>query len=307
MRLVFMGTPDFAVAALQALLQSNHQVAAVITAPDKPAGRGLVIQESPVKRLALDHGIKVLQPTNLKNPEFLAELKSIQAELFIVVAFRMLPEVIIQMPPKGCINLHASLLPDYRGAAPINWAIIKGEKITGITTFFIRREIDTGDIILSEKVEIPEEINAGTLHDILMQRGARLIISSLEQIEQPDFQPKPQTTALIEKKAPKLTRDNTRISWNDSSGNIHNLIRGLSPYPAAWTMHNGKIFKILEGRVSHSKEQQQPGLGKVIEDKLIVGTGDGNYEILMLQTEGKKKMDIKSFLSGFRKKEIELI
>jgi len=303
-----MGTPDFAVAALQALLQSNHQVAAVITAPDKPAGRGLVIQESPVKRMALDHGIKVLQPTNLKNPAFLSELESIRADLFIVVAFRMLPEVIIQMPLKGCINLHASLLPDYRGAAPINWAIINGEKITGITTFFIRREIDTGDIILSEQVEIPDEINAGTLHDILMQRGARLIISSLEQIEQPDFQPKPQHMALIEKKAPKLTRDNTRISWHDSSRNIHNLIRGLSPYPAAWTMNNGKIFKILEGRVSHSKEQQQqPGLGKVIEDKLIVGTGDGNYEILMLQPEGKKKMDIKSFLSGFRNKEIELI
>lgn len=307
MRLVFMGTPDFAVAALQALLQSNHQVAAVITAPDKPAGRGLIIQESPVKRLALDHGIKVLQPTNLKNSEFLAELKSIQADLFIVVAFRMLPEVIIQMPPKGCINLHASLLPDYRGAAPINWAIIKGEKKTGITTFFIRREIDTGDIIQSEIVDIQEDINAGTLHDILMQRGARLILSSLKQIEQPDFHPKPQPKALIEKKAPKLTRDNTRISWNDSSDNIHNLIRGLSPYPGAWTMHTGKIFKILEGRVSHSYEQQQPGLGKVIEDKLIVGTEDGNYEILMLQPEGKKKMDIKSFLSGFRNKEIELI
>ncbi|MCX7987518.1 MAG: methionyl-tRNA formyltransferase, partial [Bacteroidales bacterium] len=237
LRLVFMGTPEFAVPSLKILHESRHDVVAVVTAPDKPAGRGMKIQQSPVKIYALDHSLPVLQPVKLKDPDFIKHLAEYKADLFVVVAFRMLPAEVWQMPPKGTVNLHASLLPQYRGAAPINWAIINGECVTGVTTFFIEQEIDTGQIIFSEKVDIDPNETAGELHDKLMNIGAKLLLKTVDAIETGAFQPIPQNV-ISEiaplKIAPKIFKDTCKINWNQSATHIHNLVRGLSPVPAAF-------------------------------------------------------------------------
>lgn len=296
-----MGTPDFAVASLDALVQANFDVVAVVTAPDKPAGRGQKLNESAVKKYAVEKGIPVLQPEKLKNPEFIEELKSYQADLQVVVAFRMLPVVVWSMPAKGTINLHGSLLPQYRGAAPINHAIINGEKESGVTTFFLKEEIDTGDIILSDSVAISDAETAGDLHDKLMVVGANLLVKTLKAIEAGEVneQPQPQSDEL--KHAPKIFKEDCKIDWNNTAQKIHNLIRGLSPYPTAFTILNDKTLKIFKAEIEH----KEPGIaagGFLTDGKtyLKFAAKDGFIKLLDIQYEGKKRMLIEDFLRGMR-------
>ncbi|QXU40039.1 methionyl-tRNA formyltransferase [Pedobacter sp. D749] len=301
MKIVFMGTPDFAVASLDALVQANFDVVAVVTAPDKPAGRGQKLNESAVKKYAVEKGIPVLQPEKLKNPEFIAELKSYQADLQVVVAFRMLPEVVWDMPPKGTINLHGSLLPQYRGAAPINHAIINGEKESGVTTFFLTHEIDTGNIILSDSTAIANDETAGDLHDKLMYIGANLLVKTLKAIEAGEVneQPQPQSGEL--KHAPKIFKDDCKIDWNNEAQTVYNLIRGLSPYPTAFTFLNDKTLKVFKAEI----EDKEPGIvagGFLTDGKtyLKFAAKDGFIKLLDIQYEGKKRMLIEDFLRGMR-------
>lgn len=296
-----MGTPDFAVASLDALVQANFDVVAVVTAPDKPAGRGQKLNESAVKKYAVEKGIPVLQPEKLKNPEFIEELRSYQADLQVVVAFRMLPEIVWNMPAKGTINLHGSLLPQYRGAAPINHAIINGEKESGVTTFFLKQEIDTGDIILSDSVPIADDETAGELHDKLMVVGANLLVKTLRAIEANNIieQPQPQNDDL--KHAPKIFKEDCKIDWNNQAQTIHNLIRGLSPYPTAFTVLNEKNLKVFKAEI----EDKEPGIvagGFLTDGKtyLKFAAKDGFIKLLDIQYEGKKRMLIEDFLRGMR-------
>jgi methionyl-tRNA formyltransferase len=301
MKIVFMGTPDFAVASLDALVQANFDVVAVVTAPDKPAGRGQKLNESAVKKYAVEKGIPVLQPEKLKNPAFIDELRSYQADLQVVVAFRMLPEIVWNMPAKGTINLHGSLLPQYRGAAPINHAIINGEKESGVTTFFLKQEIDTGDIILSDRVPIADDETAGELHDNLMVVGANLLVKTLRAIEANKIteQPQPQNDDL--KHAPKIFKEDCKIDWNSPAQTIHNLIRGLSPYPTAFTLLNEKNLKVFKAEI----EDKEPGIvagGFLTDGKtyLKFAAKDGFIKLLDIQYEGKKRMLIEDFLRGMR-------
>lgn len=301
-----MGTPEFAVPALEKLVDNGWNVVAVITAPDKPKGRGQKLIPSPIKESALKNQIPVLQPTNLKDPSFQDELKSYQADLQIVVAFRMLPESVWNMPPIGTFNLHASLLPDYRGAAPINWAIINGEKETGVTTFFLKHEIDTGSIIFQEKVPILEEDDLGSVYEKLMNKGSELVLKTVEAISKDEVNPTIQDESKARHHAPKIFKETGKINWDISAIEIHNLVRGLSPYPAAWTEFEGKNCKIFKSKVIEgSKSTKSPGDffldGK---DQLMVQTGDGILEIIELQLEGKKRMKTEAFLRGFKPKEI---
>lgn len=296
-----MGTPDFAVASLDALVQANFDVVAVVTAPDKPSGRGQKLNESAVKKYAVEKGIPVLQPEKLKNPEFIEELRSYQADLQVVVAFRMLPEVVWNMPPKGTINLHGSLLPQYRGAAPINHAIINGEKESGVTTFFLTHEIDTGNIILSDSTTIADDETAGDLHDKLMYIGANLLVKTLKAIEAGEVneQPQPQSGEL--KHAPKIFKDDCKIDWNNQAQTIYNLIRGLSPYPTAFTFLNDKTLKVFKAEI----EDKEPGIvagGFLTDGKtyLKFAAKDGFIKLLDIQYEGKKRMLIEDFLRGMR-------
>nr|WP_199158607.1 methionyl-tRNA formyltransferase [Pedobacter sp. ASV2] len=301
MKIVFMGTPDFAVASLDALVQANFNVVAVVTAPDKPAGRGQKLNESAVKKYAVEKGIPVLQPEKLKNPDFLTELKSFNADLQIVVAFRMLPEVVWNMPPKGTVNLHGSLLPQYRGAAPINHVIINGEKESGVTTFFLKHEIDTGDVIMSDSIAIADDETAGELHDKLMIVGAKLLVKTVKAIEENNFteQPQPQSTDL--KHAPKIFKDDCKIDWNNNVQSVYNLIRGLSPYPTAFTLLNDKTLKIFKAEL----EDKEPGIsaGSFLTDGktyLKFATKNGFIKLIDIQYEGKKRMLIEDFLRGMR-------
>ncbi|MTI24447.1 methionyl-tRNA formyltransferase, partial [Fulvivirga kasyanovii] len=246
LRIIYMGTPDFAVPSLEILLENKFNVVAVITAPDKPKGRGQKLMTSPVKDCAVKHNLPVLQPSNLKSPEFIEELKSYNANLQIVVAFRMLPEVVWNMPEIGTFNLHASLLPQYRGAAPINWAIINGEKETGVTTFFLKHEIDTGKIIFQEKETIREDDTVGDLYARLMQKGAQLVLKTVQAIQQEDYPQTDQNENQELKKAPKIFRETCQIDWSQSTAHVYNFIRGLSPYPAAWTEILGKNLKLYK-------------------------------------------------------------
>ncbi|WP_316846953.1 methionyl-tRNA formyltransferase [Pedobacter psychrodurus] len=301
MKIVFMGTPDFAVASLDALVQANFDVVAVVTAPDKPAGRGQKLNESAVKKYAVEKGIPVLQPEKLKNPEFIEELRSYQADLQVVVAFRMLPVVVWSMPAKGTINLHGSLLPQYRGAAPINHAIINGEKESGVTTFFLKEQIDTGDIILSDSVPIADDETAGELHDKLMVVGAALLVKTLHAIEAGNIREQPQPQSDDLKHAPKIFKEDCKIDWNDSAQAIHNLIRGLSPYPTAFTLLNDKNLKVFKAEI----EDKEPGItagGFLTDGKtyLKFAAKDGFIKLLDIQYEGKKRMLIKDFLRGMR-------
>jgi methionyl-tRNA formyltransferase len=302
-RIIFMGTPDFAVATLKALLDANANVVGVITAPDRPAGRGMKLQPSAVKQFAVENGLTVLQPTNLKSEVFLEELKSLKATLQVVVAFRMLPEVVWNMPKHGTFNLHASLLPQYRGAAPINWAVINGEKESGVTTFFLQHQIDTGNIIFQEKVLIGDDETAGELHDKLMLVGADLVVKTLTAIETGTAPSIPQNTIVGElKEAPKLFKETCKIDWNKPVDKVFNLIRGLSPYPTAFTtVFDGKeelglkIFRALKRRDFASS---QPGSIKIEKDTLNIACSDGWLQILELQMAGKKRMETEDFLRG---------
>ncbi|WP_131538928.1 methionyl-tRNA formyltransferase [Pedobacter nototheniae] len=301
MKIVFMGTPDFAVASLDALVQANFNVVAVVTAPDKPAGRGQKLNESAVKKYAVEKGIPVLQPEKLKNPEFLTELKSFNADLQIVVAFRMLPEVVWNMPPKGTVNLHGSLLPQYRGAAPINHVIINGEKESGVTTFFLKHEIDTGDVIMSDSIAIADDETAGELHDKLMIVGAKLLVKTVKAIEENNFTEQPQPQSIDLKHAPKIFKDDCKIDWNNNVQSVYNLIRGLSPYPTAFTLLNDKTLKIFKAEL----EDKEPGIsaGSFLTDGktyLKFATKNGFIKLIDIQYEGKKRMLIEDFLRGMR-------
>ena len=303
LRIVFMGTPDFAVGILDTILKNNYEVAAVVTAPDKPAGRGQKLNQSAVKIYSEENNLKVLQPTNLKSEDFLAELAALNANLQIVVAFRMLPKAVWQMPKLGTFNLHASLLPDYRGAAPINWAIINGEEKTGVSTFFIDEKIDTGAIILKNETNISETETAGELHDRLMHLGAETVVETLKLIE--DNQVKTTIQPAEETKtAYKLNRENCKIDFNKSSKEVYNLIRGLNPYPSAYTIlsDNGNDYNIKIHDVTYIIEEHDFKPGKFIASKktIRIATNDGFIEILSLQFPGKKKMKTAELLNGMQ-------
>ena len=302
LRIVFMGTPDFATTILKHLVENEYNIVGVITAVDKPAGRGRKLNESAVKKYATSQNLTVLQPSNLKNESFQEELKSLNANLQIVVAFRMLPKTVWNMPEYGTFNLHASLLPEYRGAAPINWAIINGEKKTGVTTFFIDDKIDTGEIILQKECFIRENETVGELHDTLMYLGADLVIETLKLIETDTVQTIKQPE-LEEKTAYKLFPKTCKIDWNDSLGNIYNKIRGLNPYPAAWTYinNNGVEYTAKLYKVSKELTQHTNPIGKIIHTKktLKVSVTDGYLIIDEIKLSGKKKMNAQSLLNGF--------
>jgi methionyl-tRNA formyltransferase len=305
-----MGTPDFAVETLKTLVENKVNVVAVITAPDKPAGRGQKLRETPVKKYATEQGIPALQPTRLKSPEFLEELASYKADLQVVVAFRMLPEVVWNMPTKGTFNLHGSLLPQYRGAAPINWVIINGEKETGVTTFFIEKEIDTGHIMFSEKLPIREDMSAGELHDEMMVLGANLVLKTVRAIEADDYPQIPQSELFNSedelKPAPKIFKETCEIDWSKETESLYNLIRGLSPYPSAWTTLQEKTLKIYKTQKLDKKPEGDlvdSSLTDVIsngKDLLAFKTADGWLGITELQLEGKRRMTTEDFLRGYR-------
>lgn len=297
--IVFFGTPDFAVASLRALVEAGCQIKAVVTAPDKPAGRGRKLQQSAVKEYASSQNIEILQPEKLRNKEFLSRLKEINADLHIVVAFRMLPELVWNMPPLGTVNVHASLLPQYRGAAPINWAVINGEKKSGVTTFRLQHEIDTGHILLQKEVDILPEDNAGTLYEKLMQEGARLLLQTVEGLAKNDIIPQVQEDSENLRHAPKLHKETGLIDWTQRAERIHNLIRGLAPYPGAYTFLQEKIFKIL--RAHFIMENHDLQTGDYITDNrtyLRFAAQDGWIDCLEIQMEGKKRMSIADFLRG---------
>ncbi|WP_346881258.1 methionyl-tRNA formyltransferase [uncultured Algibacter sp.] len=307
LRIIFMGTPDFAVTILKALVKNQYQIVGVITAPDKPAGRGRKLNESAVKQYAKTQNLNILQPKNLKNDTFLNELKHLNANLQIVVAFRMLPKIVWNMPELGTFNLHASLLPNYRGAAPINWAIINGETKTGVSTFFIDEKIDTGDMILQEEIPILDNENAGSLHDKLMHLGSTLVIKTVELIETKNVKTTPQTQPTNIKTAYKLNKDNCKINWQNNIDLIYNHIRGLSPYPAAWcTLTNGddvldvKIYEAKKELEDHSKV---PGTIIASKKELKIATTGGYINITEMKLPGKRTMDIKSLLNGYTFKE----
>ena len=306
LRIIFMGTPDFSVATLKALLEAKKNIIAVITAPDKPAGRGRKINQSAVKKYALQQQLPILQPTNLKNEDFLGNLKQLKADLQIVVAFRMLPKQVWAMPTLGTFNLHASILPNYRGAAPINWAIINGETKTGVTTFFINQKIDTGAILMQKEVTISSTTSAGELHDELMHIGSNLVVETVNAIENNTYTIKTQPIEDL-KPAPKLNKNNCKINWKHTTDQIYNHIRGLNPYPAAYTfMKNGdetlevKIYKTAKNLEKHAFP-----FGEIITTKkeMKVAVSDGFIHLLELKIAGKRKMDTLSLLNGFDVKE----
>lgn len=295
-----MGTPEFAVPSLEILIENGWNVVAVVTAPDKPKGRGQKLFPSPVKECALKHSIPTMQPNNLKSPDFLDELRSYHADIQVVVAFRMLPESVWSMPPLGTFNLHASLLPDYRGAAPINWAIINGEIETGVTTFFLKHEIDTGSVIFQEKEPIYPEDNVGTLYERLMEKGAYLVLKTIEGLAEGNLSTRIQDENLAIHHAPKIFKETCEIDWNKDAASIHNLVRGLSPYPTAWTILDEKNCKIYSTEINKQVDQKlKPGEyfsdGKT---HLTFQTGQGSLKILELQLEGKKRLKIEEFLRG---------
>lgn len=311
LRIVFFGTPDFAVASLDALVKAGANVVAVVSAPDKPAGRGMKMQSPAVKEYAVTNNIPVLQPEKLKDVNFIEALSNYNADLQVVVAFRMLPEAVWNMPPMGTINVHASLLPQYRGAAPINWAIINGDQESGVTTFKLKHEIDTGDILLQKRVTITADDNAGTLHDKLMEAGAGLLVDTVKGLAQGTLQEQPQHNAGELKHAPKIFKEDTRINWQQPVMDIQNFIRGMSPYPAAFTMLGDKVIKVYRSHYELASHERYGNaiLGYRYTDVITETDGktylryagpDGWVYIDELQQEGKKKMDVVSFLRGYR-------
>jgi methionyl-tRNA formyltransferase len=303
MRIVYMGTPDFAVPSLQILLDHGYDVVAVVTAPDKPAGRGMKLTPSPVKRFAEERGLLVLQPEKLKNPAFVETLRELKADLQVVVAFRMLPEVVWNMPPLGTLNLHGSLLPKYRGAAPINWAIINGEVETGVTTFLLQHEIDTGDILMQEKMLIGPDDTAGDIHDRMMEMGALTILATIRQIEAGNVTPIPQSSLMEATHAPKIFTETCQMNLTRSAVELHNFVRGLSPYPGAWTMLDDKVLKVLRTNVDSSEMPSKDKIGKLDTDGkriLRIGLFDGFLNLLEVQLEGKRRMSVQELLNGLK-------
>jgi methionyl-tRNA formyltransferase len=299
MRIVYFGTPAFAAYSLERIVNEGYEVVAVVTAPDKPAGRGLQLKESEVKQVAMRLGIPVLQPVNLKSPDFQATLRDLKADLGVVIAFRMMPEAVWSMPRLGTFNLHASLLPAYRGAAPINRAIMNGESKTGVTTFFLRHEIDTGDLLLQEETAIGPDETAGELHDRLMWMGADLVAATLKGIKEGNLQPVPQGNAAGLPTAPKIFQDDCRIDWNRSAHQVHNQIRGLSPFPGAFTEWQGQGIKVYRSRMA---EETSPGAGiffRGASNRLCAGCAEGSLELLEVQPLGKKRMSASDFLNGW--------
>jgi len=299
-----MGTPEFAVASLEALINAGEKIVAVVTAPDKPAGRGQKIHESAVKKFAIANHLPVLQPSNLKDPIFIEELRNYKADLQVVVAFRMLPEIVWDMPPKGTINLHGSLLPQYRGAAPINHAIINGETESGVSTFLLQHEIDTGNILFSEKVAIKPNDTAEDLHDSLMEIGAQLLVKTVKAVKEGNIEGETQPEDVGQlKAAPKIHKEDCRINWDKPVQEVYNFIRGLSPYPTAFTTLENKFFKIFKAQAEKARVQEKPGTpisdGKTF---LKFACKDGYINVLDLQIQDKKRMNIADFLRGFKLK-----
>lgn len=303
LRIIFMGTPEFAVASLDALVKAGCKIVGVITAPDKPAGRGMKLQQSAVKLYAQEKGLYILQPEKLKNPAFLEELQSLKADLQVVVAFRMLPEAVWNMPPMGTINVHGSLLPQYRGAAPINWAIINGEKQTGVTTFKLQHEIDTGNILLQEVIPIGDDETAGELHDKMKLVGAELLVKTIQGLAENSISELPQLSVKPGdiKHAPKIFTDTCKIDWTKSVSEIHDLIRGLSPYPGAFTYLKEKTFKIYRSKKEFTQHNAEPGSYATDHKSFLkFACKDGYIHALEIQPEGKKRMPVEDFLRGFR-------
>lgn len=309
LRIVYMGTPDFAVEPLKKLVENNYHIVGVVTNPDKPAGRGQKIKESAVKKYASSKNLKILQPEKFRNEHFLKELQELNADLQIVVAFKMLPEVVWNMPRLGTFNLHASLLPQYRGAAPINWSIINGDKKTGVTTFFLKHDIDTGNIIFQDEVAINENDNAGTVHDKLMYTGAELVVKTVDAILKGDYPQVKQEELLSDsteiKHAPKIFKNDCKIDWNNDVDTIHNLIRGLSPYPASWTELHSKSSDVIQVKIYASEKEYADhnlACGEMVTDEknfLKVAVQNGYIHVIELQQAGKKRLNIKDFLRGF--------
>jgi methionyl-tRNA formyltransferase len=298
LKIVFMGTPAFAVPSLHTLLQSGFTIKAVVTSPDKFGGRGgKQLLQSDIKKYAQDHGLPILQPTNLKDRAFLDELSALDADLFVVVAFRMLPEAVWSMPRLGTINLHGSLLPKYRGAAPINWAIIKGETETGLTTFLLDRQIDTGKILLQSTIPITLSDDAGSLHDKMMTEGAKLLLQTVEKLEKGQIVPVSQDERIATH-APKLFKSNTEINFRQPALNVYNFIRGLAPYPGSWTKFQDREMKIFESNILEDKAKKNAGDWSITNKKLTVSCEDFELEIIQLQPEGKRKMSALDFLNG---------
>ncbi|WP_419869984.1 methionyl-tRNA formyltransferase [Chryseobacterium sp. CT-SW4] len=304
LKVVFLGTPEFAKNSLEAIYRSSHQVVGVVTVADKASGRGQKIHQSPVKEFAVAHQIPVFQPEKLRNPEFLEELKSLNADIFVVVAFRMMPKVLFEMPAMGTFNLHASLLPDYRGAAPINYAIINGEKKSGVTTFFINEKIDEGNILLQKEIDILPDENAGSLHDRLMELGGKLVVETLDRLAEGSIEEKPQPQVENPKNAYKIFKEDTRINWDLPLKTIHQFILGMSPYPSAFTTlkigEGEKGLKIFGGRYEISNHGQPAGTLDISKNVFKIYTRDGIYYPLEIQLEGKKRMNVKDFLNGFK-------
>lgn len=314
LRIVFMGTPEFATTILKKLYEEGYNIVGCVTVPDKPAGRGRKVQESDVKKYAINQQIPLLQPTKLKDPDFLSKLQDINAELFVVVAFRMLPEVVWKMPSLGTINLHGSLLPNYRGAAPINWAVINGENKTGVTSFYINENIDTGDILLQEEMPIYENETAGEVHDRMMHLGAEVILNTIDQIANGSVQPIPQQQLKQNaiKKAPKIFKEDCKINLQLTPSQIINFIHGLSPYPGAWIeieqteKREKKLFKIYKAKLLAEQSNQKLEL-KIDQKRLILKHNFADIELTEIQLQGKRKMKSKEFIAGFRPEEWEII
>ena len=295
-----MGTPEFAVPTLAAIHESDQEVVGVVTAPDKPAGRGRKLQSSAVKKYADEQGIPVFQPVKLRNPKFVEAMKALKADLIVVVAFRMLPQMIWEIPNIGTFNLHAALLPDYRGAAPINWVVMNGERQTGMTTFFIDKQIDTGNILLQESMEIPIDWTAGNLHDAMMVKGAGLVMKTIKGLEAGELTPRQQDDSLFQHHAPKIFKEDCRINWHQPAETIYNFVRGLSPFPTAWTTLEEQNVKIFFTRLSELEEDGKPGQLLLREKALYVRAADGWLEITELQLAGRKRMQTKVWLQGIR-------
>lgn len=296
-----MGTPQFAVPSLEILLASHHEIPAVVTIPDKPRGRGLKLSESAVKKTALNHKLKILQPEKLKEESFISQIKELSPDLIVVVAFRILPKEVFIIPHFGSINLHASMLPKFRGAAPINWALINGEKETGVTTFFLKEKVDTGNVIIQNKCLIDDEDDSGTLHDKLAMLGANTVMSTVNLIEMTNGNvPVTEQDEVLFTSAPKITKDFCKINWDNEVHTVHNFIRGLSPYPSAYTFIEGKMLKIFKTSIQPGNHSDyEPGKVRLIENKIYVDCNNGCLEVLSLQIEGKKRISAMEFLNGY--------
>lgn len=304
LKVIFFGTPEFAKTSLEAIHKSHHEIVGVVTVADKASGRGQKIHESPVKTFAVEHNLPSFQPEKLRNPQFLEDIRNLNADVFVVVAFRMMPRILFEMPKMGTFNLHASLLPDYRGAAPINFAVINGEKKTGATTFFINEKIDEGNILLQDEIEILEDENAGNLHDRLMTMGAELVVKTLNGLAEDSIQEKPQPNVEHPKNAFKIFKEDTKINWSKEVEAVHNFIRGMSPYPCAFTTikigDEEKSLKIYTGRFELSSHGKTAGSLEIDKNSFKIFTANGIYFPEELQLEGKKRMNVKDFLNGFR-------